>query len=70
MDTCIGQYDHLEKTDPVEFAPGMPAIVAAIRCANYGTHRFMSEFVRQELDARPNDVLALGIKALLDAGAH
>lgn len=43
----IGQYDHLNETDPPQIPLTMKALVALIRKMNYGQQRFLSELVRQ-----------------------
>jgi len=45
--TKLGDYDHLNATDPPSVPCSMPELVANIRRMNYGAHRFLSELVRQ-----------------------
>jgi hypothetical protein len=43
----LGLYDHLNDSDPSDIPCTMPALVHRVRGMNYGTHRFLSELVRQ-----------------------
>ena len=47
---------------------GIESIAVQVERLNYGMHRLLSALVRARLARKPGDVLALGIKALLDRG--
>lgn len=42
-----GFYDHLNETDPPAIALTMEQLVSMVRTMNYGTHRFLSELLKQ-----------------------
>lgn len=44
--TKLGYYDHLNK-DPMDLPVTMEQIVTLVMSLNYGSHRFLSEWVRQ-----------------------
>lgn len=72
----MGQYDHLNDTDPIVLPGTMDQLAEAIDKLNYGTHRFLSALVRvrraQGLwrDQPNEDGLANEIEALLNRGLY
>lgn len=61
-------YRHISNDKGDGITLGIEEIAPQIERLNYGMHRMLCALVRARLARRPNDELALAIKALIEKG--
>ena len=65
MPRRLGLYDHLNQ-DPIGIPVTIPQLVTLVLSLNYGSHRFLSEWVRQREAEHAKYILALKARGDFD----